>query len=394
MSEGVVLRDANGLIIDCNASAERIMGSTLAQIRGKRFLNPAWRAFREDGSPLPDSERPTQATLNSRRAHSNQVIGFRRADGTMLWLSMTTQPLFGSGGDRLTGVVNTFTDITDRRRDEGLRAAKEAAEIASLSKSAFLARMSHELRTPLNSILGFAQLLQYDPAVHEDEKSQKKVGHILEAGHHLMAMVDEILELSRIEAGAMSMSSKPAEIDNLLVDAMSGSIEVRSTPGRGTTFTLVFRRVAAGVEARNESLPPMPAPPVVNTRQAMVLYVEDNPANVELVRDSLAMNPNIRLEVATDGNSGLAAAKRLRPDLILLDINLPGMDGFSILRHLREEPLLAAVPCIALSANAMPKEIQRARTAGFADYITKPFDVRALLATIDAHLQKNPSTLP
>ncbi len=508
MSEGVVLRDANGLIIDCNASAERIMGSTLAQIRGKRFLNPAWQAFREDGSPLPDSERPTQATLNTRRAHSNQVIGFRRADGTMLWLSMTTQPLFGSGGDRLTGVVNTFTDITDRRRDEGLRAAKEAAEIASLSKSAFLARMSHELRTPLNSILGFAQLLQYDPAVHEDEKSQKKVGHILEAGHHLMAMVDEILDLSRIEAGAMSMSSKPADIDNLiqecialsvpqatarnilfdyagapgsawvrgdrtrlrqifvnllsnavkynrhagsvyislggddahveiavrdtgpgltqaqiealyqpfnrlgaeggstegtgiglvivkqLVEAMSGSIEVRSTPGKGTTFTLVFPRVAAGVEARNESLPPMPAPPVVNTRQAMVLYVEDNPANVELVRDSLAMNPNIRLEVATDGNSGLAAAKRLRPDLILLDINLPGMDGFSILRHLREEPLLAAVPCIALSANAMPKEIQRARTAGFADYITKPFDVRALLATIDAHLQKNPSTLP
>ena len=504
MAEGVVVRDQNGLIIDCNASAERIMGTSRDRIRGNRYLNPLWQPFREDGSPLPNTERPSHTALTTGRARSNQVIGFRRPDGAMVWLSMNTQPLFDSGGTTITGVVNTFTDITDRRRDEGLRAAKEAAEIASLAKSAFLARMSHELRTPLNSILGFAQLLQFDPGVRADEKSQKKVGHILEAGHHLVAMVDEILDLSRIEAGALSMSPEALDVDNLihecvalsmpqatarnitfdyagsaggswicgdrtrmrqiivnllsnalkynrnggsvyvnlggnktqveiavrdtgpgltaaqiealyqpfnrlgaegssiegtgiglvivkqLVEAMAGTIGVTSTIGTGSTFTLVFPRVAAEVQVKTESLvAPVLAPLPAGTRQFTVLYVEDNPANVELVRDSLALNPSIRLEVAIDGDSGLAAARRLRPDLILLDINLPGMDGFSIMRHLRDEPLLAEVPCIALSANAMPREIQRARTAGFVDYITKPFDVRALLATIDAQLRRN-----
>ena len=504
MTEGVVVRDQSGLIIDCNASAERIMGSNRDKIRGSRYLNPLWQPFREDGSPLPNTERPSHTALTTGRARSNQVIGFRRPDGTMVWLSMNTQPLFDTGGTTITGVVNTFTDITDRRRDEGLRAAKEAAELASLAKSAFLARMSHELRTPLNSILGFAQLLQFDPGVRADEQLQKKVSHILEAGHHLVAMVNEILDLSRIEAGALSMSPEALDVDNLiqecvalsmpqatarnitfdyagsadgawirgdrtrlrqimvnllsnalkynrhggsvyvnlggneaqveiavrdtgpgltaaqiealyqpfnrlgaegsaiegtgiglvivkqLVEAMAGTIGVTSTIGTGSTFTLVFPRIAAGVEVKTESFAaPLPAPLPAGTRQFTVLYVEDNPANVELVRDSLALNPNIHLEVAIDGDSGLAAARRLRPDLILLDINLPGMDGFSIMRHLRDEPLLAGVPCIALSANAMPMEIQRARTAGFVDYITKPFDVRALLATIDTHLRRS-----
>ena len=502
MGEGVVVRDGNGMIIDCNASAERIMGSRLADVRGNRYLNPRWQAFREDGSLLPDTERPSHIALNTARARSNQIIGFRRLDGSMLWLSMNTQPLFDPGGTIVTGLVNTFTDITDRRRDEGLRAAKEAAELASLAKSAFLARMSHELRTPLNSILGFAQLLQFDPGVRADDKSQKKVGHIVEAGNHLVAMVDEILDLSRIEAGALSMSPEAVDVDVLiqdcvalampqaalrnitfdyagsgngawirgdrtrlrqilvnllsnalkynraggsvyvslggsatqveiavrdtgagltaaqinalyqpfnrlgaegsaiqgtgiglvivkqLVEAMDGTINVGSTIGKGSTFTLMFPRVAAGTDVNIEALvPPPPAAIHDDTETFTVLYVEDNPANVELVRDCLALNPNIRLEIAIDGDSGLAAAKLLRPDLILLDINLPGMDGFSVMRHLRAEPLLSLVPCIALSANAMSNEIQRAKVAGFIDYITKPFDVRALLATINTHLR-------
>ncbi len=502
MAEGVVMRNAEGVILDCNASAERIMGRKLDEMRGKRFLNEKWQVFREDGTPLPDNQRPVQTTLDTGRASANRIIGYRRDDGTMLWLSMNTQPLFDAAGDKMTGLVNTFIDITDRRRDEGLRAAKEAAEIASLAKSAFLARMSHELRTPLNSILGFAQLLQFDPGVRGDEKSHKKVGHILEAGNHLVAMVDEILDLSRIEAGAMAMSPEPVDADNLirecialnlpqasarnilfdyegnpgggwvrgdrtrlrqvlvnllsnalkynrqggsvyislggndgqveiavrdtgpgltqaqidalyqpfnrlgaessgtegtgiglvivkqLVEVMGGRIAVSSTIGKGSTFTLLFPRVAAGAPGGGESFPLPPQPLPGNTRQSTILYIEDNPTNVELLRASLALNPIIRLEVAVDGESGLAAARSLRPDLILLDINLPGMDGFSVMRHIREDPLLAATPCIALSANAMPQEIQRARTAGFVDYITKPFDVRALLATIDAQLHK------
>lgn len=504
MAEGVVVRDRNGLIADCNSSAERIMGTTTAEIRGKRYLNTHWQAFREDGSPLPDTERPSHTALTTGQPRANQVVGFRRQDGSMLWLSMNTRPLFDAAGTTITGVVNTFIDITDRRRDEGLRAAKEAAELASLAKSAFLARMSHELRTPLNSILGFAQLLQYDPGVRAEDKSLKKVGHIIDAGNHLVAMVDEILDLSRIEAGALSMSPEAVDVDMLiqdcvalsmpqatlrnitfdyagaaegawvhgdrtrlrqiivnllsnalkynraggsvyvslggnptqveiavrdtgqgltsaqisalyqpfnrlgaeatavegtgiglvivkqLVEAMDGTIHVTSTIGKGSTFTLLFRRVAAGGNVEIDAIAPaLPRSYYHGTQSFTVLYVEDNPANVELVRDCLLLNPNIRLEIAADGDSGLAAAKRLRPDLILLDINLPGMDGFSVMRHLRAEPLLAQVPCIALSANAMSSEVSRAKLAGFVDYITKPFDVRVLLATIDTHLRRS-----
>lgn len=113
-----------------------------------------------------------------------------------------------------------------------------------------------------------------------------------------------------------------------------------------------------------------------------MLYVEDNPTNVLLVQEALKLAPGIRLEIAVDGNAGLAAAQALKPDLILLDINLPGMDGFTVFNHLRADPELAAIPCIALSANAMSSEIKRARDAGFTNYLTKPLDVETLLSTI------------
>jgi CheY-like chemotaxis protein len=172
-----------------------------------------------------------------------------------------------------------------------------------------------------------------------------------------------------------------------LVEAMAGRIIVSSTIGRGSSFLLVFPRTGAAVAA--PAAAPAPAVPLpAHERPATILYVEDNPANVALVRASLALNPNIRLEIAIDGYQGLAAARRLQPDLILLDINLPGMDGFALMQHLRADRTLSMVPCIALSANAMNSEIERAQACGFSDYITKPFDVRALLATIDKHLRR------
>ena len=109
---------------------------------------------------------------------------------------------------------------------------------------------------------------------------------------------------------------------------------------------------------------------------------------MELVKQTLALNPAIRLEFAGDGNSGLAAAAALRPDLILLDINLPGIDGYEVLERLRANPAVAHIACIAMTANAMSGEAQRARDAGFADYISKPFEVEILLAKVDTLLQR------
>ena len=507
MAEGVVVRDQQGLIVDCNASAERILGETLAQMKGKTAATIARQRFAEDGSVIPEHEHIAAAVLRTGVPRANLIEGLRRADGSMLWLSTSAQPLYDDTGKTVRSVVTTFADITERRRSDELRLAKEAAELSSRTKSTFLSSMSHELRTPLNSILGFAQLLDYDPVVKAAEATRQRVRHILTAGRHLLAMVDDVLDLSRIEAGVLRLSFEPIEIQGLirecvelampeanrrnigfeyhiaqdgnwvlgdrtrlrqvmanllsnaikynhsggtvvvsvggdaaqvridihdtgagltalqieslfqpfnrlgaensategtgiglvivkqLVQAMNGSIEVSSQlangTGNGSTFTLTFPRTAAAGAVSGQALTVAP-PTTVRTRQGKftVLCVEDNPANVELVKQTLALNPAIRLELATDGNAGLAAALRLKPDLILLDINLPGMDGYEVLRCLHAEPSIAATACIAMTANAMSGEAQRARDAGFADYISKPFDVDVLLAKMDALLHR------
>jgi CheY-like chemotaxis protein len=114
-----------------------------------------------------------------------------------------------------------------------------------------------------------------------------------------------------------------------------------------------------------------------------VLYVEDNPVNVLLVRELLALRPGLKLEVAVDGESGVAMARTLQPDLVLVDMQLPDFDGHEVLRRLRADPATAALPCVALSANAMPDDIQRALQAGFVDYWTKPLDLKAFMAALD-----------
>ncbi|MBW8827926.1 MAG: response regulator [Burkholderiales bacterium] len=125
-------------------------------------------------------------------------------------------------------------------------------------------------------------------------------------------------------------------------------------------------------------------------RPFIVLCVEDNPVNVELIRATLALRDQVRLEVATDGQEGLEAAHRLQPDLVLLDMGLPVLDGLAVLAHLRADPTLARIPCVAVSANAMPSDIQQALDAGFNDYIVKPFAVASMLQLLDRIMAQSP----
>jgi len=118
MAEGIVLRDARGRIVSCNASAERILGRTLDQMKGDRLFDPAWVAFREDGAPLPDDERPAELAVRTGQMQSNVVVGFRRRAGRMLWLSMNAQSLYETSKTVPSGIVTTFTDITERRQSE------------------------------------------------------------------------------------------------------------------------------------------------------------------------------------------------------------------------------------------------------------------------------------
>jgi CheY-like chemotaxis protein len=117
-----------------------------------------------------------------------------------------------------------------------------------------------------------------------------------------------------------------------------------------------------------------------------ILYIEDNPANLRLVQEILSFRTDLTLLAAPDGHAGLALAHMHRPAVILMDLNLPGMGGFEVLAQLRRDPATAHIPVVALTANAMPRDIERGLSAGFARYLTKPIDIEQFNEAIDGVL--------
>ncbi|MDP2186813.1 MAG: ATP-binding protein [Xanthomonadales bacterium] len=174
-----------------------------------------------------------------------------------------------------------------------------------------------------------------------------------------------------------------------LVEWMGGVIGVESTPGTGSVFWIELTRTAA-LQLRSDIAPPVSDLAAVNDANRngrTLLYVEDNPANLMLVEDLIARRPDIRLLSARDATSGIEIARAVVPDVILMDINLPGISGIQALRILREDPLTAHIPVLALSANAMPRDIEKGVQAGFFRYLTKPIKVLEFMKTLDATLK-------
>ena len=191
-----------------------------------------------------------------------------------------------------------------------------------------------------------------------------------------------------------------------LVERMGGSVSVQSTAGAGSVFELRLVAApqaavagAAQVQPPHEPhepheppghLSPQAAPAgAMPTQRHRVLYIEDNPVNALIITELLARRDDLALEVAVDAASGVAAAQASLPDLILLDMQLPDADGFEVLRRLRADPATAGIDCMALSANAMPEDIARARQAGVADYWTKPLDFKAFMAALDLRFPRS-----
>jgi len=440
--------------------------------------------------------RRAQAAAVERGETFDLELKITTATGVDRWIRITgISDAVGSPGRRLYGTVQ---DIDAQVEAQHARVAQASAEMANRSKTAFLARMSHDLRTPLNAVLGFSELLQLNRAAMSLPDVPMQVRHIHHAGKHLLAMIDEVLDLTRIESGDIPITMEPVPLGPLfddcmsviaplaaaraitwhapsrgdgqsvlgdptrlrqvamnllsnavkynrdggsieidwrsdadrvaiavrdtgygltpeqvgqlfqpfnrlgaelrgidgtglglviakqLVEAMGGSLEARSAPDEGSVFTLRLQR-AEGAEAN-----PAPEPTAVRAREAgpgarpfVVLYVEDNPVNVELMRAALALRGQVQVEVATDGQAGLEMARALRPDLVLMDMGLPIMDGLTVLRRLQADPVTARVPCVAVSANALDADIRQALDAGFKDYIVKPFVLHRLLALLD-----------
>src|SRR5450755_213219 len=174
-----------------------------------------------------------------------------------------------------------------------------------------------------------------------------------------------------------------------LVELMKGVIGVESTVGVGSVFWVDLNLTAEPHLAAGAAEPTVVARAQVHAdaQSRTLLYVEDNPANLMLVEGLIARRPDIRLLSARDGNRGVEIARASRPDVILMDINLPGISGIQALRILAEDPATARIPVIALSANAMPRDIEKGLLAGFFRYLTKPIRVNEFLNTLDVALE-------
>lgn len=383
-------------------------------------------------------------------------------------------------------------DITDQKEaEEGMRIALSIADEANRSKSRFLASMSHEIRTPMNAVLGFAQILESSSTEQLSERQRECVHQIMTGGHHLLSLIDNVLDLSRIESGradialtrvdpasvmaecrtlVTSMAEKekvklivpgsggvpdvladptrlrqvllnlmtnaikynkaggsvtvsasfagssmirfavkdtgegfpPDMVDELfqpfsrlgrealniegtgiglviskmLVEQMGGVLGFETNPGEGSTFWIDIPRANDSTLAIEER--PMNVVKLVagGIQRKTILYIEDNPSNVELIKRLLSTAPGVTFVSAPDGEIGLTLAGQVNPDLILLDLNLPGIDGYQVLDKLKEMEETRNCPVIALTALSTDEDIKRGAKAGFSSYITKPFDIR------------------
>lgn len=175
-----------------------------------------------------------------------------------------------------------------------------------------------------------------------------------------------------------------------LVELMGGSIGVNSTVGVGSEFWIELNRDVAPKPVDTTSLPTDLIPQVSGEDGiCSLLYVEDNPANLMLVQQIIEDQPNMRMLSASDGHQGIALARTQLPDVILMDINLPGISGIEALAILKSDPLTAYIPVLAISANAMPSDIQKGLVAGFLRYLTKPIKISEFIEALDFSLENS-----
>ena len=485
---GIFALDAQGYVTTWNAGAQRIKGYTEQEILGQHFS----LFYLPEECPA----HPDLALREATRDGHYMEEGWRcRKDGSRFWASVVITAQYDSTG-ALRGFSKITRDITDRRAAEiALRTAREEAESASRAKSEFLSRMSHELRTPLNAILGFAQLLDMDSTAGQ----RPQVSHILRAGQHLLALINEVLDIARIEAGRLPLNIEPIALATVLHEAltlvspmaadagihlvdlpalpddsgvladrqrlvqvllnllsnaikynrpggevrievsvqphhvsiavhdtghgiapeqlgqlfkpferlgadpqvegtglglslsknllemMQGNLRVHSEPGHGCCFTLQL----PATQVIGTHLPPIAALAVTRAPvdyHGKILCIEDNLSSLALIETLMQRRPGIQLLSSMQGQMGLDLARQHSPQLILLDVTLPDLEGLEVLRRLRQSPATAATPVLMITADASDLTHRALRDAGATAILTKPIHIQAFLGHLEHYL--------
>jgi PAS domain S-box-containing protein len=315
------------------------------------------RIHGDDGAAFVRSVHESATLLQPWR---HQFRARRAADAPYRWFEGTSTPERVADGATLWhGFIH---DITERKAVEDALREKETSDKANRAKSEFLARVSHELRTPLNAILGFAQVLALDDQHALHPFHRQRVQHIEEAGRDLLHLIDEVLDIARIESGSVRLQPECS------------------------TFRVALPQPSTAAPADRppaDAAHPEPAGAVPPARSSRMLYVEDNPVNALVMQAICELRPALQLHIETTGAAAIAWATSHPIDLLLLDMNLPDHDGISLLQALRVALGPRLPPAIAVSADAMPHDVERARLAGFAHYLTKPLDVRQTLDVVE-----------
>jgi PAS domain S-box-containing protein len=494
---GVAYTDTEGRIREANPHLRELLGITGERLAGTpiaSLLHPDDRAAEAQARTRLLAGEVPMAHWHLRCIAAGGETIQTRASVSVLRSSGRNGP---SEARRMVWVIE---DITEHLALEEAQQARKGAEASNRAKSEFLSRMSHELRTPLNAMLGFAQLLELDRKQPLAPHQLEWTAQMRQAGWHLLHMINDTLDLSRIESGHVELQVSTLDLAELidgaqtllahnaaqrrvtvevhlgvgaravigdatrvkqiltnllsnaikynveggqvivssrlagegrlaldvidtgpgmsdsqlgqlfqpfnrlgreagpiegtgiglvislrLAELMGGRLTARSSPGMGSTFTLELPRAA--VEPTPSQMHPDAELEPAIYRRRLIHYVEDNETNAEVMRGILALRPQVDLEISTLGLDGLEAIKRRRPSLVLLDMQLPDIDGLELLRHLQSHDETADIPVIVVSADATEARIAEAIAAGATHYLTKPVNVPEFLSAVDAVLE-------
>jgi PAS domain S-box-containing protein len=244
ISDGLLVVTPALTIIAVNPAACSILGVEQAAVVN---MGDAWpfELLGADEQPLAPERNPIKRVVQSDQPLINQLHALRRPDGQRRWVALNAHPLQLRPEGNTFSVVLTFRDITQQRAADQMQRDKQAAELASQAKSEFLSRMSHEMRTPLNAVIGFSQLLGLNQNTLDAKTVREYAGHVLDAGEHLLALIDDVLDLQKIEDGVMALSLGPVDLH----EVVTRSIELLS-PTAQARLVHFDNQVSPGVWVR------------------------------------------------------------------------------------------------------------------------------------------------